>query len=234
MSATDKFLSADHRANSVSRFRQVRAWLQRNGFYYTPIQRYDILLFVTLQEDTGTGDSKTIPRDEPRRSSRLCRENSKEIIESGAMSRRDRAVLRACIDFSRLGRASNRQSDGKRERERERVQGRGIQVVHNITVTAFYPAVNRRQALRLYDLIPQTLPSPPPPAHPLRPPPPPLTTGSLYRRPSSPLVSLRFLPLSFSPSLSLSLSGNPSSSELHPRACTNPVPRNGIISRMLL
>ena len=36
------------------------------------------------------------------------------------MSRRDRAVLRACIDFSRLGRASNRQSDGKRERERER------------------------------------------------------------------------------------------------------------------
>lgn len=39
----------------------------------------------------------------------------------------------------------------ERTREKERrtesgVQGRGIQVVHNITVAAFYPAVNWRQA----------------------------------------------------------------------------------------
>lgn len=83
----------------------------------------------------------------------------------------------------------------ERERQAERVQGRGIQVVHNITVTAFYPAVNRRQALRLYDLIPQTLPSPPLPAHPLRPPLPPLTTDGPYPRSSSPHVSLCFLSL---------------------------------------
>ena len=74
-------------------------------------------------------------------------------------------------------------------------------MVHNITVTAFYPAVNRRQALRLYDLIPQTLLTPQLPAHPLRPPPPPLTTGRLY---PPRVVSSRFslLSLSFSRSLS--------------------------------
>lgn len=40
---------------------------------------------------------------------------------------------------------SAREQPAKRRKEREtgRVQGRGIQVVHNITVTAFYPAVNR-------------------------------------------------------------------------------------------